>query len=709
MKLIKLNLFILLFGSLGYSQFNVSGTISTNTTWALANSPYIITDDVLVDIGVTLTIEAGVTVKVESGKRLQNKGTLIAVGTSGNEIVFTSNQATPTEGYWSSIEFLDETEDATFDGNGDYISGTILEYSNVLYGGGSGSSGAVIMTNSAIYINNVTVQYSASKGIYINKSIGGTVPVIKIENSTITDNSSIGVYCDCYQYNVSITVDSSVIKNNVGGGISTGGGDAGGSHTFNFTNNIVDNNSGTGINGNANGTQTITGNIINNNTGSGIRTRGNGTYTIQNNIVTNNSLVGIHGIYATHIIDNNVIAMNGGGIEISQGGNYTITDNQIYSNSRSDGAAFDPVGGTEQGAWSSPVTMERNTITSNTSSNVGSGTLLTFQPNSGDPSFVINQNNIFGNTASYELKNNRLIALSNINALNNWWGTTTDSEIQAKIYDWNDDGTLGIVDYDPYLSSPDITAPISPPTNVVKSASGSDVQLMWSTNPESDVAGYKVYWGSPTGYSFANVFDIGDPTPTTYILSGVSITDTIALTAYDNLADGTDDQVEGHESWFAYAGDPSPIIVLSPISLDFGVVAVGQSEQRTFSVQNNGSAGLVVSDITSSNIFYTVTPTSFTVPPGGSQTVTVEFTPSTTGIESGELSIIHNASGSPSIVTLMGVGSTSSGTGVSGIISTNTTWALANSPYIITDDVLVDIGVTLTIEAGVTVKVESGK
>ncbi|MCH7733504.1 MAG: T9SS type A sorting domain-containing protein, partial [Candidatus Marinimicrobia bacterium] len=55
------------------------------------------------------------------------------------------------------------------------------------------------------------------------------------------------------------------------------------------------------------------------------------------------------------------------------------------------------------------------------------------------------------------------------------------------------------------------------------------------------------------------------PTPTTYILSGVSITDTIALTAYDNLADGTDDQVEGHESWFAY-GETSVLGVVDDYS-----------------------------------------------------------------------------------------------------------------------------------------------
>ena len=43
---------------------DVSGVISSNTTWAKANSPYNVTGNILVNSGVTLTIEAGVTVNV---------------------------------------------------------------------------------------------------------------------------------------------------------------------------------------------------------------------------------------------------------------------------------------------------------------------------------------------------------------------------------------------------------------------------------------------------------------------------------------------------------------------------------------------------------------------------------------------------------------------------------------------------------------------
>ncbi len=45
-------------------------------------------------------------------------------------------------------------------------------------------------------------------------------------------------------------------------------------------------------------------------------------------------------------------------------------------------------------------------------------------------------------------------------------------------------------------------------------------------------------------------------------------------------------------------------------------------------------------------------------------------------------------------------------TNVSGIISNSTTWTKANSPYIVTGDIDVDTNAVLTIEPGVTIKVD---
>lgn len=537
-KIALLLFFIIICTQYTEAQTNVGGIISNNTTWDVLSSPYIVTSNVLINSGVILTIEEGVTVKFNIGKTLQNKGTIIARGTSSNRIIFTSNQITPTPGDWGYIDFANETVDVSYDTNGKYSSGTILEYVDVLYGG-AGLISAVKITNSAIHINNVTVKYSNSCGIYFLKSAGGTVPESKIINSSIINNNSSGVYCDCYQYDVSITVDSSTIKNNNGDGISTESADVA-THIFRYTNNIIADNTGNGINAVATGTQTIIGNIINNNSSNGIRLRGNGTYTVQKNIITNNGSFGVYGIYANHIIANNVIANNGGGVKISQSGSYTITDNQIYKNNGPGGSAFNPFE-----AWSTPVTIQNNTIVDNTSSEA---TILTFPPESGDPPFIFNYNNVFKNESPYQIKNKRSSSLSNINAKNNYWNTIIDSEIQSLIYDWNDNSSLSIVDYLPYLTTPNASAPISPPTEVFNYFSDS-IEISWHPNPESDVAGYKIYYGNYTGYSFANSIDVGNVT--SYSITGLSLSDTFAVTAYDNQADGLDDQIEGHESWYA--------------------------------------------------------------------------------------------------------------------------------------------------------------
>src|SRR6185295_4838485 len=90
------------------AQTNVSGGVYTNTIWTKANSPYIVTDTVVVFPGVTLTIEPGVVVKFDDDIVLEiRQSTLIALGNSNDSITFTSNSVIPMAGIWKGIYLND--------------------------------------------------------------------------------------------------------------------------------------------------------------------------------------------------------------------------------------------------------------------------------------------------------------------------------------------------------------------------------------------------------------------------------------------------------------------------------------------------------------------------------------------------------------------------------------------------------------------------
>ena len=200
-------LFIIL--TYGYGQTNVSGVISSNTTWTLANSPYVVTGNILVSEGVTLTIEPGVVVKFDSEKVMQIRGELIAQGTSDSKITFTSNASSPAAGDWEYLTFYDESTDATYNDN-IYTGGSILQYCIVEY------AKAFIIDRSAPYVSFSEFRYNSEEGIKVG--YGGD---LRINNCDIHHNNR-GI--DIYISQSNSLIDHNTIRDNSpeGGGETNG-------------------------------------------------------------------------------------------------------------------------------------------------------------------------------------------------------------------------------------------------------------------------------------------------------------------------------------------------------------------------------------------------------------------------------------------------------------------------------------------------------
>ena len=158
-------LIYILIASNSYGQTNVSGTISS-TTWTASDGPYIVIEDILVQNGSTLTIEAGTTVKFLSEKQLQVKGMLIARGTSSSKITFTSNETNPSKGDWEYIKFFDESTDASFSGTS-YTGGSIMEYCIVEY-----AEYGLDISDASPFINYSEIRYNGKSGSSYDHGIG---------------------------------------------------------------------------------------------------------------------------------------------------------------------------------------------------------------------------------------------------------------------------------------------------------------------------------------------------------------------------------------------------------------------------------------------------------------------------------------------------------------------------------------------------------
>lgn len=166
---------------------NVSGPIVADTVWTVAQSPYTITGDVLVQNGATLTIEPGVIVRLNADKNLVvEAGALRARGNAQSPIVFTSfkedGSLAPAAGDWGRIRFLDGTNDAV----------TVLEHVRVAYGHGIAIEAASPTISYAEITNNaaaaIAMDLRSSPAGVGNTASGNTLNGVSVPAGNIADS-----------------------------------------------------------------------------------------------------------------------------------------------------------------------------------------------------------------------------------------------------------------------------------------------------------------------------------------------------------------------------------------------------------------------------------------------------------------------------------------------------------------------------------------
>ena len=148
------------------AETSVGGLIVTNTVWTQADSPYVVEDSIVVVNDATLTIEPGAEIRFQPGTRLEiADGELLARGTADEMILFTKNDTTSGSG-WDQIIFEEDTVDATFDSEGGYLDGSILEYAVIEFAGAGVQSGAIRMWISSPFISRNVIRNNAQGAIY---------------------------------------------------------------------------------------------------------------------------------------------------------------------------------------------------------------------------------------------------------------------------------------------------------------------------------------------------------------------------------------------------------------------------------------------------------------------------------------------------------------------------------------------------------------
>jgi PKD repeat protein len=194
---------------------------------------------------------------------------------------------------------------------------------------------------------------------------------------------------------------------------------------------------------------------------------GSGYLMIQESIISNN-IYGIYSPWATVRVLASEIRYNTNGIIASSA---TISKSIISNNNGSGVSPYWYRYGNTTYYYDGTFSIAYSTITRNKENGLVS-----------KGSSTVRFSNIYENTP-YDVYNAAPFSWTygDVNATNNWWGTTNTTEIDENIYDYYDDYNLKKVFYQPFLDSPVTIPPIAHDVAITNVTASPTVVERWQT------------------------------------------------------------------------------------------------------------------------------------------------------------------------------------------------------------------------------------